>query len=118
MEAVFIKLNKAYNLPDRDMLSENDVFVELKYGDKKHISSVKNNTAEPEWQDEMFIFSKQQNINTLSVVVWDRDGLVNDKLAEEYNPKGEFPTILIIFQKWSPKIHFDDLEPFHGLLSP
>lgn len=61
MEAVFIKLNKAYNLPDRDMLSENDVFVELKYGDKKHISSVKNNTAEPEWQDEMFIFSKQLN---------------------------------------------------------
>jgi len=83
MEAVFIKLNKAYNLPDRDMLSENDVFVELKYGDKKHISSVKNNTAEPEWLDEMFIFSKQQNINTLSVVIWDRDGLVNDKLAEE-----------------------------------
>jgi Ca2+-dependent lipid-binding protein len=83
MEAVYIKLNKAYNLPDRDMLSENDVFIEIKYGDKKHISSVKNNTAEPEWLDEMFIFSKQQNINTLSVVIWDRDGLVNDKLAEE-----------------------------------
>ena len=65
------------------MLSENDVFIELKYGDKKHISSVKNNTAEPYCQYEMFIFSKQQNINTLSVVVWDRDGLVNDKLAEE-----------------------------------
>lgn len=31
----------------------------------------------------MFIFSKQLNMNPLSVVIWDIDGVVNDKLAEE-----------------------------------
>jgi len=83
MEAIFVNLYKAYNLPFGDVASNNDVFIELRYGNKKKYSSVKNDSSKPEWHDEMFIFSKQPDITKLVVVVWDRDGLVNDKLAEE-----------------------------------
>lgn len=81
MKYLFVRVERARGLAIRDATGSSDPFVEVKVGNVKVETTVKNRELNPVWREVFAIGEDRIGAEFLEITVWDHDTLRNDFLG-------------------------------------
>ncbi|KAF9969397.1 hypothetical protein BGZ73_008266 [Actinomortierella ambigua] len=107
---LYVKLNKATNLRDKDWIGRSDPFIEM-WLDEKYKSRSKDTKGQNPVFNQTFCFWVRSGENTLHVRAIDKDTFSNDKIGHAKIPLGP------VFQSGHVPAQNYDLPKWFGLRS-